>query len=70
MVIAGAFVAARFVVRLGIIQNAGSDDWFISGSLVSLYPITSITPFYVFLRYLSFVLEYVHASSSLSDSPL
>jgi len=36
VVVAGAFVAARLVVRLGIIQQAGSDDWVILGSLVSL----------------------------------
>lgn len=36
--IAGAFVAARLVVRLGIIHNAGPDDWVILASVVSLVP--------------------------------
>lgn len=36
--IAGIFVAARLVVRLGMLKNAGPDDWVILGSLVSFYP--------------------------------
>ena len=38
VVVAGAFVTGRFVVRLGVIWNPGPDDWVILGSLVSFSP--------------------------------